>query len=267
MNATPSRTTRITSQAIDGARLMALHAGAPTRTLIESFALDFAPLMQQSVPQAGTTAITAMHAAAGLGVVKRMARAGEILYAALGSAGFEVLRLHPSDTVRGWACYVLAIIPNLSIDHYLQSIRPLADDAHFGVREWAWLAMRPLLVAELSSSLEKLQAWTAEPSPNLRRFACEVLRPRGVWCTHITALKANPESGLPLLEALRADEHRYVQDSVANWLNDASKHHPDWVRALCQRWLDQSQCAATQRICRRAQRSLAARPVQAIKPC
>ena len=64
---------------------------------------------------------------------------------------FNLLMRHPSDTVRGWAAYQIAILPDLSLAERLNLIKPLADDSHFGVREWAWLSLRPFCLSHLSS--------------------------------------------------------------------------------------------------------------------
>ena len=77
-----------------------------------------------------------------------------------------------------------------------------------------------------------------------------------MWCGHLPELKEFPEPALELLETLRADPSKYVQDSVANWLNDASKSRPDWVKAVTRRWVKESATDHTQRIVRRALRSL-----------
>lgn len=233
-------------------RLAELNAGrVAIATLTEGLAMDFAVLLAAVVPQADATA---MQAAAGEGVTRRMALGGTLLRQA--GADLAALAGHPSDTVRGWVCYALAQQHGTDLPALLTALRPLADDPHFGVREWVWLAARPALLTDVPQAIALLTPWTADPSEWLRRFASEALRPRGVWCAHAAVLRADPAPGLPLLEPLRADPARYVQDSVANWLNDAAKDHPDWVRALCARWLAESPVAATGYICKRAQRSL-----------
>jgi 3-methyladenine DNA glycosylase AlkC len=138
----------------------------------------------------------------------------------------------------------------------LEKVRRFAADPHFGVREIAWLAVRDAVAADLEMALELLRPWVLDADPNLRRFASEVTRPRGVWCVHLDALKINPEPGLQLLEALRADPSRYVQNSVANWLNDAAKSRPDWVIERCACWQMESPEKSTDYICRRGLRTL-----------
>ena len=233
--------------------LAALNAGQrETATLAESLAIDFAALLAAAVPQAaGAVRIDSKD-----GVTKRMAQAGSAAVEALGPGAVERLAAHPSDTVRGWACYALAALPGLPLANRLERIRPLADDRHFGVREWAWLALRPHIAERIDEALALLTAWTADGSERVRRFASESTRPRGVWCTHIGLLKEDPRRGLPILDPLRADGARYVQDSVANWLNDAAKSQPDWVREVCARWAAESPAPATLYITRRALRSL-----------
>lgn len=207
----------------------ALNAGTEqTRTLSEVLAMDLVALLGQVAPQVDAAPLRAV---AGDGITKRMHVAGRLILPL-----WRDLADHPSDTVRGWAAYAIAALDDLSLAQRLELIRPLADDGHFGVREWAWLALRPHVVAAPLTALDLLRPWTAETSPNLRRFASEATRPRGVWCAHIRPLRADPAPALALLEPLCADNHRYVQDSVANWLNDAAKDNPAWVRGVLDDW-------------------------------
>lgn len=235
-------------------RMMALNAGtAQSRTLTEALAVDFATLLHKVAP--GIEIVFPP----GEGITRRMVRAGEAL-----AGRHDRFVNHPSDTVRGWAAYAIAAAPRMKLASRLKAIQPLAADPHFGVREWAWLALRPHLAAEIGKALTLLTPWTTSQNEFLRRFASEATRPRGVWCTHIESLKAEPSPGLVILEPLRADPARYVQDSVANWLNDASKSRPDWVRDTCSRWLRESPCSATQRIARRALRTAGAQARQVV---
>lgn len=237
--------------------LQALSRGEiQSATLAECLVLNQATLTRAVFPGLSASALKTVDAACELSVLKRMARIGAVLLDEMGEAGIAQCCSHGADTVRGWACFMVGAQPDLDLSARLAAIRPLADDAHFGVREWAWMAVRPHLAQELDTSIAHLAQWTAEPSERLRRFASEALRPRGVWCAHIAALKREPQRALPILSPLRADPSAYVQDSVANWLNDTAKDQPDWVRDLCAQWLEGAPADATRRICQRAQRNL-----------
>jgi 3-methyladenine DNA glycosylase AlkC len=162
---------------------------------------------------------------------------------------------HPSDVARCWACDWVRY-SGWPLARQLQAQRRLAADPHFGVREMAWAAVRDAVMAELEDALALLLPWVSDADENIRRFASELTRPKGVWCAPIRVLQAEPQRALALLEPLRADPSRYVQNSVANWLNDASKTQGSWVESVCARWLHESPCEATRYIVRRARRTL-----------
>lgn len=239
-------------------RLALLNGGTvEAATLTECLAVDFAALMSATLPELSAEAVTRMRQAAGEGISRRMALAGRLVLEQWGLVAADELRHHASDTVRGWVCFTIGSAEDLPLSDRLSMIRPFADDHHFGVREWSWMAVRPHIAAEPDLALAQLILWTAESSERLRRFASEATRPRGVWCAHIKALRQQPAMALPLLDPLKADPAVYVQDSVGNWLNDAGKDHPDWVQDLCGRWSAKSRSPETIRICKRALRSIA----------
>lgn len=196
------------------------------------------------------------------GILSRMKITGKVLADTFTESStledvYSCLSQHISDTARGWACFILAQqMPSLSLQELLIYIQSYAKDNHFGVREWAWMAVREKLSSDLTVSIELFSTWVTNPNPLIRRFAVECLRPRGVWCKHITELKTQPEIALSLLEPLKNEPEKYVQDSIANWLNDASKTQPDWVSALCSRWLSESDTPFTQRIVKKALRTI-----------
>lgn len=242
---------------IQRTRLDALNAGIePARTLAEALAIDHLVLLSAVIPDADEELRESAAEAQQLGILKRMTRIGSALADRLAGDEIERLATHASDTVRGWVCFLLAARTTTSPTALLEQLRGFADDEHFAVREWAWMAARPTLVSELDTSIDILATWTGDPSERVRRFASEALRPRGVWVAHIPALKEQPERGEPILHPLRADPSRYVQDSVANWINDAAKTRPDWAIELCERWLAEREDVATARIVKRALRSL-----------
>jgi 3-methyladenine DNA glycosylase AlkC len=229
-----------------------LERGVESANHMEQIAMDMGNLLAFQFPEMAVRADEVRN----VGLVTRMRAGGRVLYEELGVDGALKGTSWSSDTARGWAAMVIGHAPNLPLRRRLQLIRPFADDPHFAVREWAWLSLRPHIAQGVASAVEALREWTEAQSDRLRRFAIEVTRPRGVWCEHLPALKQAPDLGVPLLEPLRADPSRYVQDSVSNWLNDASKSSPEWVRLVCESWLSENGEASTERICRRACRTL-----------
>jgi 3-methyladenine DNA glycosylase AlkC len=167
----------------------------------------------------------------------------------------HALATHPSDVARSWAAQWLSFA-RMPLAAKLAAVSRFAADPHFGVREMAWMAVRDEIAGDIDGAVELLQPWATHSDPNLRRFASEATRPRGVWCAQIEVLKAEPWRGANLLEPLRADASRYVQNSVANWLNDAGKTQPAWVKEVCARWGRGRAAPATQYIVRRALRSI-----------
>ncbi len=192
-----------------------------------------------------------------LGVTKRLTAIGAAIADTIPDQNDRILRLlehHRSDIVRQWAAYSINAFPGMSLQERLESVKKFATDRNMSVRECAWMAFRPHLVAELDEGLRYLQSWVIDSNPNVRRFAIEVTRPRSVWGKHIPTLKHDPGRAVALLEPVKADKNPYVRTAVANWLNDASKTRPDWVLFICDAWSN-SDDPATQWIIRRALRS------------
>ncbi len=82
-----------------------------------------------------------------------------------------------------------------------------------------------------------MRAWTADPSPHVRRLVSEGTRPRLPWAPRLRALQRDPRPALELLELLKDDPELYVRRSVANHLNDIGKDHPALLVAVAKRWL------------------------------
>jgi len=167
-----------------------------------------------------------------------------------------ILSAHQSDFIRCWAAEITGNYTNLSIKQMLQKIKPFAADKHFNVRECAWSAVRKNIIQNLHESIEILSVWAKNKDENIRRFASEATRPRGVWCEHINELKQKPELALSILEPLKSDKSKYIQNSVGNWLNDAGKTQPVFVRKLCKRWEKESDTKETKYIIKRSLRTI-----------
>lgn len=97
-------------------------------------------------------------------------------------------------------------------------------------------AVRPYVEHYPGPTLARLQELTVHPSPHVRRWCSEGIRPRLPWGKRLTELVRDPSPIFPILEKLKDDTELYVRRSVANNLNDISKDHPEAVVAICKKW-------------------------------
>jgi 3-methyladenine DNA glycosylase AlkC len=98
-------------------------------------------------------------------------------------------------------------------------------------------ALRTFLAADLDRTLATAVRWTESPDEHVRRLASEGTRPRLPWAKRVPGILDDPQSTVPILDALHRDPSEYVRRSVANHLNDISRADPALAVATASRWL------------------------------
>jgi 3-methyladenine DNA glycosylase AlkC len=94
-------------------------------------------------------------------------------------------------------------------------------------------AIRSFAVVYPEQTYIQMQQWAQHENYHVRRLTSEWSRPslprgKNIWWPI--------DMSLSILEYIYADSTMFVVRSVANHLNDLSKHHPDHVIATLQRW-------------------------------
>lgn len=130
------------------------------------------------------------------------------------------------------------IIEKNCLDAPDESLSALRELTQFVSCEFA---VRPFIDRYQDRSLDFLRGCTAHKSHHVRRWASEGSRPLLPWAMVLQGLKKDPKPILPVLEPLMNDNSEYVRRSVANNLNDISKHHPELVLTFVQNRLGISQ--------------------------
>lgn len=119
-----------------------------------------------------------------------------------------------------------------------------------------WVLKNVVHEHSLEVVLPLIRAWVEDTDPAVRRMVAEALRPRGVWCKHISSLKRDPNPIKYLLEQLLDDDSEYVRKAVANSLNDISKDNPDLLCKWIEKWSKGKISPERQWIIQRALRTL-----------
>lgn len=145
-----------------------------------------------------------------------------------------VLTTALASGLRGFPVWPLTeIVSRRGLAHFDASMTALAEMTKVFTGEFA---IRPFLRAHPQRTMKQLHAWCAHPDEHVRRLVSEGSRPLLPWGGNLTELLEPPYPTLDLLEKLHRDPSDYVRLSVANHLNDFSKHHPSLVIATLARW-------------------------------
>lgn len=103
-------------------------------------------------------------------------------------------------------------------------------------------AIRPFLKSK-PETINVLYDWSKDKNFHVRRLSSEGCRPLLPWAIKLEQYVEDPKPILPILERLKDDKEDYVYRSVANNLNDISKHHPKLVLDLAKKWKNNSDSA------------------------
>jgi 3-methyladenine DNA glycosylase AlkC len=125
-------------------------------------------------------------------------------------------------------------VAEYGLDHFEVSMQAQYELTQ---RFTAEFSIRPFLVRYPGETLARLETWTKDPSPHVRRLVSEGTRPRLPWAPRLRAFQKEPRPVLALLELLKDDPELYVRRSVANNLNDIGKDHPDLLVETARRWM------------------------------
>lgn len=150
----------------------------------------------------------------------------------------KTLAKDENDTrgLRGFPVWPLTeIVARRGLEHVSESMAALAEMTNRFTGEFA---IRPFLRQHPERVLQQLHDWCDHPDEHVRRLVSEGSRPLLPWGGNLTELLEPPHPTLALLEKLHRDPSDYVRLSVANHLNDFSKHHPSLVIATLTRWRD-----------------------------
>lgn len=123
------------------------------------------------------------------------------------------------------------------MDNFTTSMNALE---HFTINSSSEFAIRKFIIKYPTETMLQMKKWTQSDNHHIRRLSSEGCRPRLPWAIALEEFKNNPKDIIEILQLLKYDEHKYVQKSVANNLNDISKDHPKTVKELTSQWFGET---------------------------
>lgn len=139
-----------------------------------------------------------------------------------------------------------------------------ADSEHWEIREFSQMFFRRIIKKHPEKARLFLLDKTQSPSPNIRRFVAESLRPvrENKWLTK------QPDYSLSVLRLLFTENKAYPRTSVGNNLSDLSRYVPKIIFSIVDELVAKSDKNAywiAQRACRNLVKNAPIRVMNALK--
>ena len=134
-----------------------------------------------------------------------------------------------------WVMPMAKYVEDYGLGHFELSTEAMKEITKRNTSEYA---IRPFIRRFPDQTLDQMMLWAKDDNFHVRRLASEGGRPRLPWASKLEEFIKDPSPLIPLLEILKDDSSKYVQNSVANCLNDISKDNRDLAVSLVNSWLD-----------------------------
>ena len=132
-----------------------------------------------------------------------------------------------------WIMPIAKFVEKYGLDHFGVSIKAIEEITKRNTGEFT---IRPFLAKYQQKTLDQMKRWALADNVHLRRLSSEGLRPRLPWASKYSPFIENPSPLIEILEILKDDKSKFVQNSVANAINDIFKDNEDIARKLIDTW-------------------------------
>ncbi len=146
-----------------------------------------------------------------------------------------IIRVMERDKLKGFALWPFSeFIGAQGLNHFDESLNAMEILTQKFTAEFC---VRPFFLKNPTRVLKAFSKYSKSTNHHVRRWVSEGSRPMLPWGEKIPLFVSDPQLTIPLLESLKYDDELYVRKSVANHLNDYSKHHPLVVIETLKRWM------------------------------
>ena len=132
-----------------------------------------------------------------------------------------------------WLMPVAKYIEKYGLEHFELSMQAIEEITKRNTGEFT---IRPFLTNYPEKTLAQMKVWSGHENRHVRRLATEGVRPRLPWASKLQAFIDDPMPIIPILETLKDDPSKYVQNSVANNLNDIMKDNFQIGKDIIDAW-------------------------------